>query len=138
MKRRRSEIERRTLREPDRVLRSRPRIANARPVGEVLLHQPKRGIKIELEGLRGQLRDQRIWRLPICAGHRIISLRCCVVMTVSVNEFNETYFAKNCSSTAPRTKTPWPSKAASSNTSVISRPRAKVIGPGISTRRMIG
>jgi len=64
----------------------------------------------------------------------MISPRCKVLMTVSVKELRETYLAKNCSRTAPRMNTPVPTKANSSNSTMISKPRANAIGPGALTR----
>src|SRR5436190_17595665 len=97
--------------------------------------KPNRPKKIVSVRPFAQQLDQRIWRIPIRVGHRIISPLCFVRTTVSVKEFSETYFAKNCSSTAPRTKTPVPANAASSKVNVTSKPRAKEIGPGAETRR---
>src|SRR5258706_823987 len=126
------------LPEPDWILCRRERVANAREFGMKAFQKPDGSIKIESRWIGFQLGNQSIWRLPTCAGHRMISPRCCVRMIVSVNELSDTYLAKNCSSTPPRTKTPVPSNAISSKVKVISRPRAKVIGPGVLTRRTMG
>ena len=64
----------------------------------------------------------------------MISPRCTVRRTVSVNELIETYFAKKRSSTAPSRKTPLPSNAASSQVTEISRPRPNVVGPAPAAR----
>src|SRR5258705_3021585 len=135
---RRGKSQKRVLRETYRILRRRIRMANARPFRMAALHQAYRPVKIKRVRLFGQRLDQMICRLPICAGHRIIFPRCCVRLMVSVNEFNETYLAKNCSSKPPNKKTPVPSKAASSKVTVISSPRANVMGPGAATRRTTG
>jgi hypothetical protein len=50
----------------------------------------------------------------------------------------EVYLLKNRSSTAPRRKTPIPSKAVSSQVSVTSVPRAKAAGPGKGKRLVTG
>src|SRR5258706_5322240 len=134
----RSEGERGVLREPDRVMGGRVGIADAGAFRMLTLQQADGPEQVEGEGPLLQFLDYIMGRLPIIGGHRMISPRCCVLITVSVKELSETYFAKNCSSTAPRMKTPVPSNAVSSNVTVISRPRAKVIGPGASTRRTMG
>src|SRR2546430_844163 len=71
-----SKLQRGILCEAHRVLRGRPGMTDARAVGEMTLQQPYRGIEVKRERLFCQLRDQRICRLPICTGHRIISFRC--------------------------------------------------------------
>src|SRR5437899_11725615 len=103
-------------------------MANARQIAPAVFQQPHGPEKVEGKRVPGQFVGQIIWRLPSCAGHRMISPRCCVRITVSVKELSETYFAKNCSRAAPRMNTPVPSKAFSSNVTVNSRPRAKAIG----------
>src|SRR5260221_714145 len=134
----RGEGERGVLREPDRVLRRRVGIADAGAFRILALQQADGPEQIKGEGPLLQFLDYIMGRLPIIAGHRMMSPRCWVLITVSVKELSETYFAKNCSSTAPRMKTPVPSNAVSSKVTVISRPRTKVIGPGASKRRTMG
>src|SRR5258708_27351309 len=134
----RSKTEGRFLPKAHRIFPGRNRVTHSWQLGMAAFEQSNSPKKIERVRLFGQLFDQRIWRIPIRVGHRIISPRCLVRTTVSVKEFKETYFAKNCSSTAPRINTPVPSKAASSNVRVISKPRAKEIGPGAVTRRTTG
>src|SRR5262249_21719687 len=138
VQRRRGEPHGWLLPETHRVFPRRQRIADSRQVRPPALQQPHGSKEIEPVRPLGQFFHQRIWRIPILVGHRIISPRCLLRTTVSVNEFKETYFAKNSSSTPPRINTPVPSKAASSKVSVISRPRAKEIGPGAVTRRTTG
>src|SRR5258706_14644204 len=75
--------------------------SNARQVRALSFQQSYRQKKIKGVRALEQLVDQRIWRITIRVGHRTISPRCLVRTTVSVKEFKETYFAKNCSSTAP-------------------------------------
>ena len=58
--------------------------------------------------------------------------------TVEVNEFIETYLAKNSCMTMPNMNVPIPSKAVSSQVKVISTPRPKVIGPLVGIRPVIG
>src|SRR6266481_1153777 len=128
----------RFLGEPNRVFGRRKRKAHPREVRPPTFEQTNGPKEVEAVRILFQSVDQRIWRIPMRVGHRMISPRCLLRMTVSVNEFSETYLAKNCSRTAPSVNIPVPSKAASSNVRVISRPRANEIGPGAATRRTTG
>ena len=85
-------------------------MADARLFAKTALQQPHQGVKIAGERRLRELFDQRICRMPIRIGHRMISFLCWVAITVSVKEFKETYLAKNCSSTAPPDKNAQPGK----------------------------
>ncbi len=65
------------------------------------------------------------------------SPRCTLRSTVSVKELIEACFAKNRSRTAPKRKSPAPSKDTSSQVRATSRPRPKVTGPGTGSARVM-
>ena len=72
----RREIHRRALTEANRVLLRRHGMADARLLRVMTLQQPHGGVEIVRVRFLRQFFDQRICRLPICAGHRMISFRC--------------------------------------------------------------
>ena len=72
----RGEIQGRTLREADRILSGGQGVPDARLQRKTTLQEPDGRVEIKRERLLLQLRNQRICRLPICAGHRMISFRC--------------------------------------------------------------
>src|SRR5262245_59384071 len=74
--RRGSENQRWVLAKPDRVFRHGQRVADARQFTAQSLQQAHSPEKIKSVRLAFKLLDQRIWRLPICGGHRMISPRC--------------------------------------------------------------
>jgi hypothetical protein len=84
-----SETQRGILPEANRVFIGRQRKADAREVGPPAFQQADGAKKVERERALGQFVDQRIWRMPMRVGHRKISPRCLVRITVSVNEFKK-------------------------------------------------
>src|SRR5262249_20742039 len=117
------------LAESDGVLGDVLARADAGLLGVRALQAPDGLEEVEVEGALPQRLDYSRCLMPTLAGHRMISPRSADLMTVSVNEFILTYLAKNSSRTAPRAKTPVPSKAGSSSVTATSRPRAKAMGP---------
>src|SRR5262249_407100 len=136
----RRERHRRLLPEANRFFRQTQARPEPRRRAVIILDAPHHHVKIECGGVALELGEpaQIVDRRPVLAGHRMISPRCSVFSTISVNELSETYRAKKCSSTEPSRKTLVPSKAASSHVSVTSSPRPNVGGPSPGIRRTMG
>src|ERR1700712_4934633 len=79
-----------------------------------------------------------VLHIPLPGAQRMISPRVALVITVSVNEFSETYCVKKRASTAPKRNALAPSKPVSSISRLISRPRPNTIGPRDGKRRVTG
>jgi hypothetical protein len=120
------------------VVRSAGRVAHTGFIREPAFHPSGDLIEAEPGRVLEEPQIYSVCLVPRFAGHRIISPRSRVLITVSVNELMETYFEKKTFITAPSRKTPVPSKAPSSNSRAISRPRTKAICPWSLIRRVMG